>query len=55
MYLRGQQHKEKREIDYTYEPWHVKTDKMSVRPANTQISLGTRPVWSVFAARLMGS
>ena len=28
------------------EPWHDKTNKMSVRPAKTQISLGTRPVWS---------
>ena len=25
---------------------------MSVRPAKTQISLGIRPVWSVFAARM---
>ena len=29
-----------------YEPWHDKTNKMSVRPAKTQISLGIRPVWS---------
>ena len=28
------------------EPWHDKTNKMSVRPAKTQISLGIRPVWS---------
>ena len=26
--------------------WHDKTNKMSVRPAKTQISLGIRPVWS---------
>ena len=30
----------------TYEPPHDKTNKMSVRPAKTQISLGIRPVWS---------
>ena len=29
-----------------YEPRHNKTNKMSVRPAKTQISLGIRPVWS---------
>ena len=28
------------------EPRHAKTNKMSVRPAKTQISLGIRPVWS---------
>ena len=28
------------------EPWHDKTNKMSVRPVKTQISLGIRPVWS---------
>ena len=28
------------------EPRHDKTNKMSVRPAKTQISLGIRPVWS---------
>ena len=27
----------------------TKTNKMGVRPAKTQISLGIRPVWSVFA------
>ena len=27
-----------------YEPQHDKTNKMSVRPAKTQISLGIRPV-----------
>ena len=30
----------------TYEPRHDKTNKMSVRPAKTQISLGIQPVWS---------
>ena len=29
-----------------YEPRHDKTNKVSVRPAKTQISLGIRPVWS---------
>ena len=29
-----------------YEPPHNKTDKVAVRPAKTQISLGIRPVWS---------
>ena len=28
-----------------YEPPHDKTNKMNVRPAKTQISLGIRPVW----------
>ena len=28
------------------EPQHDKTNKMSVRPAKTQISLDIRPVWS---------
>ena len=32
-----------------------KPNKMRVRPAKTQISLGIRPVWSVFAVRSMGS
>ena len=30
----------------TYEPRNDKTNKMTVRPAKTQISLGIRPVWS---------
>ena len=29
-----------------FEPWHDKTNKMSVRPAKTQISLGIHAVWS---------
>ena len=29
-----------------YEPRHDKTNKVIVRPAKTQISLGIRPVWS---------
>ena len=29
---------------YTYEPRHDKTNKLSERPAKTQISLGIRPV-----------
>ena len=44
----------KRKID----PQHDKTNKMSVRPAETQISLGIRPVWSessLSAWRKLGS
>ena len=33
-------------------PRHDKTNKMSVRPAKTQISLGIRPVRPVFAVRM---
>ena len=32
--------------DLIYEPSRDKTNKVSVRPAKTQISLGIRPVWS---------
>ena len=35
-----------------FEPPHDKTNKMTVRPAKTQISLGIRPVRSVFAVRM---
>ena len=35
-----------------FEPRHDKTKQMTVRPAKTQISLGIRPVWSVFAVRM---
>ena len=31
---------------HTDEPLHDKTNKMTVRPAKTQISLGIRPVWT---------
>ena len=31
------------------EPRHDKTNKMSMRPVKTHISLGIHPVWSVFA------
>ena len=40
------------------EPWHDKTNKISVHPAKTQISLNIRPVWSeywLFAWRKLGS
>ena len=37
------------------EPLHDKTNKMTVRLAKTQISLGICPVLSVFAVRSMGS
>ena len=33
----------------SFGPSHDKTNKVTVRPAKTQISLGIRPVWSVFA------
>ena len=39
----------------SFEPPHDKTNKMTVRSAKTQISLGIRPVWSVFAVRSMSS
>ena len=35
-----------------YEPRHDKTSKTTVHPAKTQISLGIRTVWSVFAVRM---
>ena len=45
--------------DVEYEPPHDKNkqtnNKMSVHLAKTQISLGIRPVWSVFAVRSMDS
>ena len=33
----------------SFEPRHDKTNKMSVRPAKTQISLSIHPVWSEFS------
>ena len=33
--------------DEKYEPRHDKTNKVAVRPAKTQVSLGIGPVWSV--------
>ena len=33
--------------DLEFEPRHDKTNKVTVRPAKTQTSLGIRPVWSV--------
>ena len=38
-----------------YELAHDKTNKMTLRPAKTQISLGICQVWSVFAVHSMGS
>ena len=35
-----------------FEPPHDKTNKMTVRPAKTQISLGIRPVWSESSLRM---
>ena len=34
------------QTQYLHEPPHDKTNKMTLRPAKTQISLGIRPVWS---------
>ena len=45
-------------INTVHELRHDKTNKMSVRPAKTQISLGIRPVWSessLSAWRKLGS
>ena len=47
-----------RDEAHLYEPRHDKPNKMSVRPAQTQISLGIRPVWSessLSAWRKLGS
>ena len=38
-------------VQLLYAPRHNK-NKMSARPAKTQISLGIRPVWSIFAIRM---
>ena len=52
---------QKRKLDFNYliiEPPHVKTNKVAVRPAKTQISLRIRPVWlesSLSAWRKLGS
>ena len=40
---------------YIFEPRHEKTNKMSVRPAKTQISLGIHQVWSIFVVHSVGS
>ena len=40
---------------FLYAPPHVKTNKMTVGPAKTQISLGICSVLSVFAMRSVGS
>ena len=44
-----------KQLQEAYEPWHDKTNKMSVRPVKTQISLDIRPVWSEFAVHSVGS
>ena len=36
----------------SFEPVHDKTNKVTVSPTKTWISLGNRPVWSVFAVRM---
>ena len=38
-----------------FEPQHDKTNKMTVRPAKTRISLGINLVWSAFTERSVGS
>ena len=43
LYLKGKRYASRLRI---IEPPRDKTDKMTVRPAKTQISLGIRPVWS---------
>ena len=42
-------------LKHENEPPYDKTNKMTVRPAKTQISLGIPQVWSVFTVHLMGS
>ena len=37
------------------EPLHDKTNKVAVRPSKTHVSLGIRPVRSIFAVRSVGS
>ena len=37
---------EKLQVHLSLEPRHDKTNSVVVRPAQTQISLGIRPVWS---------
>ena len=46
------------QCSWIIEPHHDKTNKMTVRPSKTQISLGIRPVWSessLSAWRKLGS
>ena len=40
------------QLSQPYQPPLYKTNKMTLRPAKTQISLGIRPVWSVFVVRM---
>ena len=46
MFSREWYEKSNQHLLIIYEPRHDKTNKMNVRPAKTQISLGIRPVWS---------
>ena len=46
MIYRSKHHHENRLSYWLTEPPRDKTNKMNVRPAKTQISLGIRPVWS---------
>ena len=52
MYFYKSKHQNLHWAKTKYQPWHDKTNKVSVRPAKTQISLGIRPVWSVFPVRM---
>ena len=54
----GQGNEERKRERKKYEPPHDKTNKMTVRSAKTQVSLGIRPVWSessLSAWRKLGS
>ena len=44
-----------RQNNAKYQPPRDKINKMTVHPAKTKISLGIRPVWSVFTGRSVGS
>ena len=48
-------HKKKKKKKNAMRKAMDKPNKMAVRLAKTQISLGIRPVWSVFAARMKKS
>ena len=45
-------HQEEEQKKTSNEPPYDKTNQMTARPAKTQISLGIRPVWSVFTVRM---
>ena len=47
-------HRKGRDLMILFEPPHDKTNKMTVRPAKTQISLGIPPVWSESSLSALG-